>query len=194
MFVPGSVSVRMVSPSMKVASAVAPAPVLATVTLQNQLAAAFVSRVVAFDVFPVMLLILLAVRSGHWMKMSAMTVVFALVLVRSTLSTLAVALPFPQAPAIKVAVAVPLLWIDSGCALGMVPLITVSNVIGRPSRTSMLARAIELRVVPSYSCKKSAVSVLLPFRRMLVGLAVWVSTIHGESVRVAPDPPTMAAV
>src|SRR5712692_8669266 len=76
----------------------------------------------------------------------------------------------------------------------MLPITAVSNVIGRPSRTSMLPRAIELRVVPLNSCRKSAVRVLVPFRRTLVGLAVWVSTIHGESVTVAPDPFTIATV
>src|SRR6266852_6800860 len=76
----------------------------------------------------------------------------------------------------------------------MVPLTAVSNAIGRPSKTSMLLSAIELVVLPSNSCRKSAVSVLVPPKRTLVGLAVWVRTIHGLSVTVAPDPPSMATV
>src|SRR5712692_11757870 len=66
--------------------------------------------------------------------------------------------------------------------------------MGKPSKTSMLLSAIELVVLPSNSCRKSAVSVLVPPKRMVVGLAVWVRTIHGLSVTVAPDPPSIATV
>src|SRR5260370_2456539 len=77
------------------------------------------------------------------------------------------------------------------CAPEIVPFTAVSIVIGKPSKTSMLLSAIELVVLPSNSCRKSAVSVLVPPKRTLVGLAVWVRTIHGLSVRVAPDPPSI---
>src|SRR5229473_3478144 len=76
----------------------------------------------------------------------------------------------------------------------MVPLTAVSNAIGRPSKTSILLSAIELVVRPSNSCRKSAVRVLVQTKRTLVGLAVCVRTIHGLSVRLAPDPPSTATV
>jgi len=76
----------------------------------------------------------------------------------------------------------------------ILPFTAVSIVIGKPSKTLMLLSAIELVALPLNSCRKSAVSVLVPPKRIVLGLAVWVSTIHGESLRVAPVPPTMAAV
>src|SRR2546422_3743846 len=102
MLVPGSVSVKMVWVSAKVASAVAPGPVLATVTLQSQLALPPDNGTVPFVVFPVMLLILLAVRSGHKIVIGVVTVGGGLV------STVAVALLALQlASWVKMAFALP---------------------------------------------------------------------------------------
>src|SRR2546421_165299 len=95
---------RIVCPSAKVAAAVPVVARLATVTLQSQLALP-PDNVTVPLVAPVMLFFLTATRSGHWMVMLAMTVVFGLVLARSTLSTPAVALPAPHAVPVKVAAA-----------------------------------------------------------------------------------------
>src|SRR5262245_7815733 len=133
---------------------------------------------------PLTLFVLVAVRSAHWIVIGTDTVG------GGSVSTVAFAVPFEQLSGVKVAVAVPSVWIVA-CAFEIVPLVA-PNAIGTPISTAISAG---VTVVLSFLCRKLAVRALVPPAATDVGLAFSDSTSHGLNVSVgfsAPDPARIA--
>src|SRR5262245_56867416 len=135
---------------------------------------------------PLTLFVLVAVRSAHWTVIGTDTVG------GGSVSTVAVAVALEQLSGVRVAVAVPLVWIVD-CAFELVPCVA-PNAIGRPISTAMSAA---VTVVLSFLCRKSAVSALVPPDATVVGFAFSDSTSHGLNVSVGaglpvPDPARIA--